>query len=207
MLCSLEGFLTQFCIPTFIFKIYLFGCTSLSCSMQTLSYGTRDLIPWTGIESRLLHWELRGFATGPPAKFPPHLLHKGSTPSTVGWTLKRGAFYFQNTPDLTLTRFPFCLCSDLLVKASTSQGFKNLLRYRGRPVYTTGTLREEAQSGSPVCLPRELLSNWRPHENKDEGGYVCVPQTACLWGLGKTFFSLSTMEILPAYRKQQSKAK
>lgn len=70
-----------------------------------------------------------------------------------------------------------------------------------------GALRKGAQSGFPVCLPRELLSNQRPHENKDEGGYVCVPQTACLWGLVKTFFSLSTMEILPVCVKQQSKAK
>lgn len=75
-----------------------------------------------------------------------------------------------------------------MVKASTSQGFKNLVRYRGRPVYTIGNVRKGGPVRAFLCAsPRELLSNWLTHENKDEGGYVCVPQTACLWGLVKTF--------------------
>ena len=39
-----------------------------SFGIRTLSRGMRDLVPWPGIKPRLLNWEFRVLATGPPKK-------------------------------------------------------------------------------------------------------------------------------------------
>ena len=60
----------------FFSNIYLFRLSWVlvvaprifSCSMQTLSCGLQNLVPWPGIELRPLHWEHRVLASGPPGK-------------------------------------------------------------------------------------------------------------------------------------------
>ena len=45
-------------------SLFVEACGILSCSMQTLNCGRWDLVPWPGMESRSLHWELGVLATG-----------------------------------------------------------------------------------------------------------------------------------------------
>ena len=57
-------------VSLFLSCIYLFIWLYWSQLQHTryVSCGILDLVPWTGIKPRPLHWELRVLATGPPEK-------------------------------------------------------------------------------------------------------------------------------------------
>ena len=65
-------------------RVLVMALRMFSGGMWTLSCGTWDLVPWSGMEPRPLHWEWGVLATGPPGKSPPcHFLGNAESPQDL----------------------------------------------------------------------------------------------------------------------------